>query len=89
MAKTEYGQPFNCSLYEGLAENRLLFNDIQNTAPYYEQMNENWEPVFVTSVAENHIEESRTLIKRIRTFYPISKIVVFDIGLTPGAVSNP
>ncbi|KAI6185751.1 Protein of unknown function DUF1647 domain containing protein [Aphelenchoides besseyi] len=77
------GFPFNCSLYEQLKSLQLLDSDAANAKPDYKQIeaDDNWSPVFVTSVSTTHFRELRNFVKTIRTHYPKSKIVIFDIGL--------
>ncbi|KAI6189393.1 Protein of unknown function DUF1647 family-containing protein [Aphelenchoides bicaudatus] len=74
------GRRFDCSLHEGLKVYKLLDSDAQQTPLHY--MDKSWQPVFATAVSSNHIGECRTLIKRIRSVFPNSTIVLYDIGLT-------
>ncbi|KAI6198857.1 Protein of unknown function DUF1647 family-containing protein [Aphelenchoides besseyi] len=77
------GLPFNCSLYEKLKSLQLLDSDAANAKPDYKQIvaDDNWSPVFVTSVSISHFRELRNFVRTIRTHYPKSKIVIFDVGL--------
>ncbi|KAI6185803.1 hypothetical protein M3Y98_00064100 [Aphelenchoides besseyi] len=84
------GLPFNCSLYENLKSLQLLDSDAANAKPDYKQIvaDENWSPVFVTSVSTNHIRELRNFVRTIRTHYPKSKIVIFDVSLQPKEIQE-
>ncbi|KAI6185770.1 hypothetical protein M3Y98_00060400 [Aphelenchoides besseyi] len=77
------GLPFNCSLYEKLKSLQLLDSDAANAKPDYKQIeaDDNWSPVFVTSVSTTHFQELRNFVKTIRAHYLKSKIVIFDVGL--------
>ncbi|KAI6185777.1 hypothetical protein M3Y98_00061300 [Aphelenchoides besseyi] len=77
------GLPFNCSLYEQLKSLQLLDSDAANAKPDYKQIeaDDNWSPVFVTSVSTTHFQELRNFVKTIRAHYLKSKIVIFDVGL--------
>ncbi|KAI6177817.1 hypothetical protein M3Y97_00948900 [Aphelenchoides bicaudatus] len=43
---------------------------------------DSWNPTFVAPISSGHFAEGRLLVKSITTFYPDSKIVIYDIGIT-------
>ena len=79
---TVNGRRFDCSLYEGLRSRNLLDTDAAETKAHYEQLDDLWKPLFVTSVSSNHFSESRKLVRNIAERYPDSKIIMYDIGLS-------
>ncbi|KAI6233518.1 hypothetical protein M3Y99_00900900 [Aphelenchoides fujianensis] len=82
--RTKFGRPFPCNdeLLAFLEENRLLEAQIQTTPSEYERLDaDEWTPTFFTSISADHFAEGRTLIGRLRKFYPDNPIVMFDLGL--------
>ncbi|KAI6220052.1 hypothetical protein M3Y99_01623200 [Aphelenchoides fujianensis] len=82
--RTTFGRPFPCNdeLLAFLEENRLLEAQIQATPSEYERLDaDEWTPTFFTSISADHFAEGRTLIARLRKFYPENPIVMFDLGL--------
>lgn len=75
------GFKFDCDSYEGLKSNKLLDSDAISTKNDFENLNDLWQPIFVTSISSNHFEEGRKFVKTIAFYYPDSKIVVYDIGM--------
>ncbi|KAI6212627.1 hypothetical protein M3Y94_00048600 [Aphelenchoides besseyi] len=90
VGNVRFGLPFNCSLYEKLKSLQLLDSDAAKVKPDYKQIvaDDNWSPVFVTCASSDHFSELRGFVKTIRTHYPKSKIVVFDIGLQPNEIEE-
>ncbi|KAI6212692.1 hypothetical protein M3Y94_00057800 [Aphelenchoides besseyi] len=90
VGNVQLGLPFNCSLYEKLKSLRLLDSDAAEVKPDYKQIvaDDKWSPVFVTSVSSNHFQELRNFVRAIRTHYPKSKIVIFDVGLLPKEIKE-
>ncbi|KAI6189313.1 hypothetical protein M3Y99_01943300 [Aphelenchoides fujianensis] len=78
-----YGKRFDCSHYEFLKSRQLFEPHASYTPTAVEEMDASWTPLFVTAVSSNHFNESRVMIKRLRSNYPHSTIIYYDLGLTP------
>ncbi|KAI6171814.1 hypothetical protein M3Y98_00904100 [Aphelenchoides besseyi] len=82
------GIRFDCSLYSYLSVHKLLDRDAERTPPNYENLSDDWIPIFVTPCSSNHFNESRVMVKVIRETYKNAKIVYYDIGLTAEEVDE-
>ncbi|KAI6216043.1 hypothetical protein M3Y94_00457100 [Aphelenchoides besseyi] len=82
MGRRTYGKRFDCSLYKFIKSRQLLEHHATYTPAAVEEMDTKWVPVFATAVSNNHFNESRLMMKKLRELYPDSTILYFDLGLT-------
>ncbi|KAI6198834.1 Protein of unknown function DUF1647 family-containing protein [Aphelenchoides besseyi] len=87
--KVTLGKQFDCSLYSGLQQFALTQEHVDNATNDYERLNpETWQPVFITSVSDDHFPEARRLFQSLNQFYPNSRIIMYDLGLSDKKINE-
>ncbi|CAD5216334.1 unnamed protein product [Bursaphelenchus okinawaensis] len=82
------GSALHCENYEYIRDFGLLQSDIDKVSNEFGIIEKDWTPVFVTSASYNHFYELRQYVNVIRVNYKMSKIVVYDIGLSKWMVDE-
>ncbi|KAI6189096.1 SELENBP1-like protein [Aphelenchoides besseyi] len=82
ISRRTYGKRFDCSLYNFIKSRQLLEHHATYTSAAVDEMDNKWMPVFATAVSNNHFNESRLMMKKLRELYPDSTVLYFDLGLT-------
>ncbi|CAD5233001.1 unnamed protein product [Bursaphelenchus xylophilus] len=81
LGQRSFGKAFDCSLLSYVKKYRLTDDEASVTSNDYENLNDDWIPIFVTAVSSNHFGELRKMAKNIMKVFGNYTLIVYDIGL--------
>ncbi|CAD5219257.1 unnamed protein product [Bursaphelenchus xylophilus] len=79
--RRKFGRPFPCDHYRYLKRFDLTEAESRTAPNAIEEINEDWQPVFVSGCSEDHFREMVGLVKNIRQRIQNPRIIVYDLGL--------